>query len=336
MTLSVRRQAGREEHHPDGLYSEDSGPQPSAKVAAQSFGHGAVRGTAKYVAFYMCVSISYVLWIHKLFILERLQMKRTIILISLNLLKSTKLLFFFLIISLTNSTSICKHTHLLKKELGANDLYTSTTLLCLEEQIGIHLVKPAFSCMTSFLLAASRCHLYHFTGGLGCVLNLRPYCLVFPSAVRTPLCVSQDKTSLSSSHSFQVWQIISTEKKILCFLARYLSLCSLWVIRASRKNGVCLYIIYFFYFFTVLVKTEHLVHFKTCFVQSSLIICISESKNSPKVKVFSPSSLWSFASFPLHSGHWCLSQWSRALQAMCCFPLLGFLIFFSLLPRQLQ
>lgn len=61
MTLSVRRQAGREEHHPDGLYSEDSGPQPSAKVAAQSFGHGAVRGTAKYVAFYVCVSISYVL-----------------------------------------------------------------------------------------------------------------------------------------------------------------------------------------------------------------------------------------------------------------------------------
>lgn len=148
MTLSVRRQAGREEHHPDGLYSEDSGPQPSAKVAAQSFGHRAVRGTAKYVAFYMCVSISYVLRIHQLFTLERLQMKRTIIFISLHLLKSTKLLCFLLIISISNNTSTSKHTHLLKKELGAYDFYTSTTLLCLEEQIDIHLVKPAFSCMT--------------------------------------------------------------------------------------------------------------------------------------------------------------------------------------------
>lgn len=52
--MSLRRQARREEHHLDSLYPEDPGPQPSTEVAAQSFGHGAVRGAAKYVA---CVNI---------------------------------------------------------------------------------------------------------------------------------------------------------------------------------------------------------------------------------------------------------------------------------------
>lgn len=177
--------------------------------------------------------------------------------------------------------------------------------------------------MTSFLLAASRCHLYHFTGGLGCVLNLRPCCLVFPSAVRTPLCVTWQNLPLILSLLSSVTDHLLRKKNPVLLGSLSVSLLPFSDQSIKKEWGVSL-----FYFFTVLVKTEHLVHFKSCFVQSSLIICISESKNSPEVKVFSPSSLWSFASFPLHSGHWCLSQWSRALQAMCCFPLLGFLIFF--------
>lgn len=105
----------------------------------------------------------------------------------------------------------------------------------------------------------------------------------------TPLCVTRQNLPLILSLLSSVTEHLYRKKNPV--LLGSLSLSLLPLSDQSIKNGVCLYIIYLFIYFTVLVKTEHLVHFKTCFVQSSLIICISESKNSPKVKVFSPSSL---------------------------------------------
>lgn len=52
MTVSVLSQARGKEHHSDTLYSEDSGSQPCAEVAAQILGHCTVWSTAEYVIFF--------------------------------------------------------------------------------------------------------------------------------------------------------------------------------------------------------------------------------------------------------------------------------------------
>lgn len=57
MTVSVLSQARHKEHHSDTLYSEDSGSQPCAKVAAQIFGHCTVWSTTEYVMFFFYSSL---------------------------------------------------------------------------------------------------------------------------------------------------------------------------------------------------------------------------------------------------------------------------------------
>lgn len=119
------------------------------------------------------------------------------------------------------------------------------------------------------MLTASLCYLHGFTGCLVCVLNFRPYFLLFQFAVHTPFS-SLDKTSLSFSHSFQVQHIISADWKSS---ASFQFLCQ----SIKKEWGVAV--------------SEHLDHFNSCLVQSSLLIFISQFKDSPEIitKVLFPS-----------------------------------------------
>lgn len=144
ITLSFRLKTCREEHHLDSLHSENSGPQPSAKVAAQSFGHRAVRGTTKYVAFVcMCQFV--------------LSLK--------HLLNNSVFAEYY---HSKQYLPTCIQTYLSKRIRAEWFIHFHYTVACINYVHAIIcLVCPAFCLLVSnmtFMLASSWCHLYHFTG----------------------------------------------------------------------------------------------------------------------------------------------------------------------------
>lgn len=165
---------------------------------------------------YQCIS---------LFILERLQMKSGVIFISLDRLTSPN---YFLN---QQHLHLQACTHLLKTELGTSDLCTSATLLRPVERIEERLVGPAFSRVTSLVLAASRCHLCRFTG-----LYTRPFVSQRQKPPSHPLAAF--KYDRSSPHNGNSWLVV-------CLFAPFK-----WSEHQERMGCVCssLFIYLFIYF----------------------------------------------------------------------------------------